>query len=95
LRHLLRLAVDRPLHGRVEEGRLPARQSFDLGEAPFLRVGYTAGQHEVGYLLAKGTPPRPAKPLSDILPWQYTGKRIRPNEKPVCAIRLLIEAVSS
>jgi len=58
------------------------------------RVGYTAGRHEVGYLLAKGRPPRPAKPLSDILPWQYTGNRFHPNEKPVCAIRPLIEAFS-
>ena len=58
------------------------------------RIGYTAGRHEVGYLLAKGRPPRPAKPLSDVLPWEYTGNRFHPNEKPVCAIRPLIEAFS-
>ena len=58
------------------------------------RVGYTAGHHEVGYLLAKGQPPRPANSLSDALPWKYTGNTFHPNQKPVCAIRPLIEAFS-
>lgn len=33
-------------------------------------VGY---QHESAYLLAKGRPPLPAKPLPDVIPWEYTG----------------------
>ena len=56
------------------------------------REGYTAGHHEVGYLLAKGRPPRPTRPLSDVLPWEYTGNKFHPNQKPVVAIALLIEA---
>ena len=56
--------------------------------------GYTEGHHEVGYLLAKGSPPRPAKPISDVLPWEYTGNPLHPNQKPVCAIAPLIEAFS-
>lgn len=32
-------------------------------------VGY---QHESAYLLAKGRPPLPAKPLPDVMPWEYT-----------------------
>jgi site-specific DNA-methyltransferase (adenine-specific) len=59
------------------------------------REGYTAGHHEAGYLLAKGRPPQPAKPLSDVLPWQYTGNEFHPNQKPVVAIQPLVEAFSS
>jgi site-specific DNA-methyltransferase (adenine-specific) len=58
------------------------------------RDGYTAGHHESGYLLAKGRPPQPFKPLSDVLPWEYTGNSLHPNQKPVCAITPLIEAFS-
>jgi len=58
------------------------------------REGYTAGHHEVGYLLAKGYPPKPAKPISDVLPWEYTGNQLHPTEKPVVAIAPLIEAFS-
>lgn len=38
-------------------------------------VGY---QHENAYLLAKGRPALPAQPLSDVIPWQYTGNRHHP-----------------
>jgi site-specific DNA-methyltransferase (adenine-specific) len=58
-------------------------------------VGYTAGHHEVGYLLAKGKPPKPKVPLSDVLPWKYTGNKFHPNEKPVMAIQPLIETYSA
>jgi len=56
--------------------------------------GYTEGHHEVGYLLAKGRPRKPPKPISDILPWEYTGNPLHPNQKPVVAIALLIQALS-
>jgi len=56
--------------------------------------GYTEGFHEVGYLLAKGRPPKPEKPIRDVLPWEYTGNKHHPNEKPVIAIAPLIEAFS-
>lgn len=59
------------------------------------RVGYTAGHHEVGYLLAKGRPARPLTPLSDVLPWKYTGNKYHPTEKPLCAIQPLIETFSA
>jgi site-specific DNA-methyltransferase (adenine-specific) len=58
------------------------------------REGYTAGHHEVGYLLAKGRPPRPATPLSDVLSWEYTCNKHHPNEKPVIAIRPPVESFS-
>lgn len=52
-------------------------------------VGY---QHESAYLLAKGRPQVPASPLSDVIPWQYTGNRHHPTEKPVSALQPLIES---
>jgi adenine-specific DNA-methyltransferase len=59
------------------------------------REGYTRSFHEVGFLLAKGNPPKPAQPPSDILPWHYTGNELHPNEKPLVAITPLIEAYSN
>jgi len=58
------------------------------------REGYTQSYHEVGYLLAKGKPPMPEKPPPDVLPWEYTGNKLHPNEKPVIAMTPLIEAFS-
>ena len=55
---------------------------------------FTTGHHEVGYLVAKGHPPRPAKPMSDLLPWEYAGNELHPNQKPVVAIVPLIQAFS-
>ena len=34
-------------------------------------VGY---KHESAYVLAKGRPVLPSKPLPDVMPWEYTGK---------------------
>jgi adenine-specific DNA-methyltransferase len=59
------------------------------------REGYTKSFHEVGFLLAKGSPPRPPEPLPDVLPWEYTGNKHHTNEKPVIAIRPLIETYST
>jgi len=58
------------------------------------RKGYTQSYHEVGFLLAKGKPAQPWNPPSDLLPWEYTGNELHPNQKPVIAILPLIEALS-
>jgi site-specific DNA-methyltransferase (adenine-specific) len=58
------------------------------------REGYTRTYHEVGFLLAKGKPDRPVHPPSDVLPWEYTGNELHPNQKPVIGITPLIEAYS-
>jgi adenine-specific DNA-methyltransferase len=58
------------------------------------REGYTRSFHEVGFLLAKGKPSGPNPPPKDVLPWEYTGNSFHTNEKPVMAIRPLIEAYS-
>jgi site-specific DNA-methyltransferase (adenine-specific) len=59
------------------------------------RRGYTESYHEVGFLLAKGKPAIPASAPRDVLPWEYTGNKLHPNQKPVIAITPLIEAYSN
>jgi site-specific DNA-methyltransferase (adenine-specific) len=35
---------------------------------------FLEARHEQAYLLAKGGPAKPAQPLSDVRPWQYSGR---------------------
>ena len=56
------------------------------------RARFLRYQHESAYLLAKGQPALPAQPLPDVLPWQYSGNRLHPTQKPVECLATLIEA---
>lgn len=56
------------------------------------KVKHCQGRHETAYLLAKGNPPPPARPPTDVLPWKYTGNRLHPTQKPVLSLAPLIEA---
>jgi adenine-specific DNA-methyltransferase len=38
-------------------------------------------QQEQAYVLAKGRPPVPDRPLADIREWKYRGNRVHPTEK--------------
>lgn len=51
--------------------------------------------HESAYLLAKGRPAIPAKPIRDVLPWYYSGNRSHPTEKSVDTLRPIVEAFTS
>jgi DNA modification methylase len=51
-------------------------------------------RHEQAYLLVKGNPARPGKPLPDVQPWKYTGNRAHPTEKAVEILQPLIRAFS-
>ena len=51
-------------------------------------------QHELAYLLAKGDARPPATPIPDVLDFPYTGNRLHPTQKPIDALRPLIEAFS-
>jgi DNA modification methylase len=57
-------------------------------------TGYTKAQHEVAYVLAKGSPRRPAQPVSDVLDWSYTGNDAHPTQKPVSVLTPLVESFS-
>ncbi len=43
--------------------------------------GYLRGQHEMAYLLAKGRPPKPKRPISDVIEFAYTGNVHAPDAK--------------
>lgn len=55
---------------------------------------FLAYRHEQAYLLAKGHPQTPAKPVPDTLPWSYTRNRRHPTEKAPESLAPLIEAFS-
>ncbi|ENA72766.1 DNA methylase family protein [Escherichia coli 179550] len=52
-------------------------------------MGY---RHECAYILAKGRPALPQKPLPDVLGWKYSGNRHHPTEKPVTSLQPLLRA---
>jgi site-specific DNA-methyltransferase (adenine-specific) len=51
-------------------------------------------QHECAYLLAKGNPSPPLQPISDVLPFKYTGNKLHPTQKPLSILTPLISAFS-
>lgn len=69
-------------------GHLVFRKRY-TSKARFLRY-----QHEQAYLLAKGRPPLPENPIADVIDMPYSGNAIHPTQKPVAALRPLIEAFS-
>ena len=54
--------------------------------------GYLRGQHEMAYLLAKSRPPKPKRPISDVIEFAYTGNIMHPTQKPIGALAPLIES---
>lgn len=57
-------------------------------------TGFLQSRHEQAYLLIKGNPDRPAKPIADVRAWEYTGNKAHPTEKAVSILTPLIEAFS-
>jgi site-specific DNA-methyltransferase (adenine-specific) len=55
-------------------------------------VRYMRYEHEQAYLLSKGDPSPPARPISDVIDWTYTGNRLHPTQKPIEALEPLIAA---
>lgn len=51
-------------------------------------------EHECAYLLAKGYPRTPRNPISDVLPWRFSGNKLHPTEKPLSVLRPLVRAFS-
>ncbi|MGH8208451.1 MAG: DNA methyltransferase [Steroidobacteraceae bacterium] len=50
--------------------------------------------HEAAYVLAKGRPQKPARPLPDVQPWEYSGNKAHPTEKAVSVLLPLIRSFS-
>jgi adenine-specific DNA-methyltransferase len=57
-------------------------------------AGFVKYQHENAYLLAKGHPPEPKQPIGDVLDFPYSGNRLHPTQKPLTALKPLIQAFS-
>ena len=49
-------------------------------------------QHENAYVLAKGEVQPPAQPIPDVIEFPYTGNKLHPTQKPLAALKPLIEA---
>lgn len=52
--------------------------------------GYVRYEHECAHLLVKGTPWHMEATISDVLPWQYSGNKLHPTQKPIEALEPLI-----
>lgn len=50
--------------------------------------------HESAYILAKGRPQKPARPLMDVQRWEYSGNKAHPTEKAVSVLLPLIRSFS-
>ena len=48
--------------------------------------------HEQAYLLAKGYPALPENPIADVIDMPYSGNKLHPTQKPVAALKPLIES---
>jgi len=50
--------------------------------------------HESAYILAKGRPQKPSRPLMDVQRWEYSGNKAHPTEKAVSVLLPLIRSFS-
>jgi hypothetical protein len=67
-------------------GHLVFRKQY-ASKSRFLRY-----QHEQAYLLTKGNPALPENPIVDVINMPYSGNKLHPTQKPVAALKPLIEA---
>jgi site-specific DNA-methyltransferase (adenine-specific) len=69
-------------------GHLVFQKSYS-SKSRFLRY-----HHEQAFLLAKGRPPLPARPLADVMNMPYSGNKLHPTQKPVSILAPLIRSFS-
>jgi len=69
-------------------GHVVFQKSY-TSKASFLKY-----QHEQAYLLAKGNPPLPTNPLSDVRRLVYTGNKLHPTQKAAMSLVPLIRTFS-
>jgi DNA modification methylase len=58
------------------------------------RRGFLNARHEQAYVLVKGHPAKPAQPLDDVRPWEYSGNVAHPTEKAVSILKPLVRSFS-
>jgi site-specific DNA-methyltransferase (adenine-specific) len=69
-------------------GHIVFRKSYS-SKSRFFRY-----QHEQAFLLEKGKPPLPKRPLSDVMDMPYSGNKLHPTQKPIPALVSLIRSFS-
>jgi DNA modification methylase len=52
-------------------------------------------RHEQAYVLAKGRPALPDRPVPDVIDWTYTGNKLHPTQKPLAVLKPLIESLTA
>lgn len=58
------------------------------------RRGFLNARHEQAYVLVKGRPAKPAHPIDDVQPWEYSGNAAHPTEKAVSILKPVIQSFS-
>lgn len=56
------------------------------------KTRFLSYQHEQAYLLAKGKPPLPARPIADVIDMPYSGNKLHPTQKSVKALSPLVRS---
>ncbi len=56
--------------------------------------GVVKYQHEQAYVLAKGKPQAPKQLIGDVSPWEYSGNKLHPTQKPLAILKPLIQTFS-
>lgn len=77
-----------------EQGGLRIVGQFVWAKRYASRRGFAKYRHETAYLLAKGKPPQPTRPLPSVMNWVYSGNKRHPTEKAVDILAPLIRCFS-
>lgn len=86
--------IERFMSAWKEAGFIPA-EHFVFRKRYASSARFARRHHEQAFLLVKGRPPPPAQPLDDIRDdWRYTGNKLHPTQKPLSALRPLIESLT-
>jgi adenine-specific DNA-methyltransferase len=56
--------------------------------------GVVKYQHEQAYVLAKGKPKAPKQLIGDVIPWEYSGNKLHPTQKPLGILKPIIQSFS-
>jgi adenine-specific DNA-methyltransferase len=86
--------VDRFMNAWRKAGFVPVGH-FTFNKPYASSTLFNQSCHENAYLLAKGRPPKPEKPIRDALGWKYTGNKLHPTQKPVEVLETLIKTFST
>jgi DNA modification methylase len=76
----------------MAQRRVSHRRASRVPQEIPVRKPLSRYQHEQAYLLAKGNVQFPAQPIPDVIDFPYTGNKLHPTQKPVAALKPLIEA---